>query len=97
MYRRMYSIIPVSYTHLPHFQKDFCKGRIRCQFSADPGPDPGFLGVFCHICDEPQDRRMTGIVKIIQPVILPVRRQGVLGQIVGADAEKIHLFRQLSA
>ena len=37
---------------------------------------------------------MTGIIKIRQLPVLSVNSQGVLGQVIGADAEKIRFLRQ---
>ena len=55
------------------------------------------MGVLHGHFDQAQDRRKKKKKKRVQVCLLPVNGQGILGQIVGADAEEIYFFRQFSA
>ena len=46
------------------------------------------------VLDHAENRRVVGIVEIIQLGVLPVNGQGVLGQIIGAQGEELHLLGQ---
>ena len=55
------------------------------------------MGVFHHHVDHGQHCRVVRIKERVQLRVLPIYGQRILGQVVGADAEKVYLLCQLPA
>ena len=52
------------------------------------------MSCFCHHPDHLHKRRKMVIVFVFQKKILPVHSQGILGQVIGSETQKIHTFSQ---
>ena len=50
------------------------------------------MSCLCYHADHLYKRRMMIVVFILQKKILPVHSQGILGQVIGSKAQKIHTF-----
>ena len=77
-----------------HAQESFRQGKVSSQLSADTHPDPCFVSILRRHLNEPQYGRMMRIEEGVQFGLLPVNGQGVLCQVVGSQAEKVHFLCQ---
>ena len=75
-------------------QEGFGQSQVCTQLAADTNPNAVLVGILGNHLDQAQHRQMMGIVEAAQVIVLAVAGQGVLGQVVGTDAEEIHFLGQ---
>jgi len=76
----------------PQAEQDRGGFRITSHFTAHANPDTCFVAFFDDPFNLADDRRMTGIRQICHLFTGALSGHGVLGKIVGTDAEKVHFF-----
>src|SRR5512137_905381 len=57
--------------------------------------DAGLVPRIHHLADELEHSRVQRFVEVTDPLVYPVDGQGVLDEVVGADAEEVHLFGKI--
>ena len=80
---------------IAHPDQDRHAHRIARHFAAQAQVDTKTLGVAGNHRQRPQNARMQAVVHTGDPGIVAIHRQNVLGQVVGANGDKIDAIRQL--
>ena len=80
---------------IAHTNQDRHAHRIARHFATQAQVDTKTLGVAGNHRQRPQYPRMQAVIHTGDPGVVAIHRQNVLGQIVGANGDKINAVRQL--